>query len=183
MQHYLNKKTNQVRGFEPRDVLPVPQPIQDLEGNPAIDDDGKPVMQPAQTSALNQAIDAALADGFELMTDAQFADWQKSQADALANNPATLAAAAKAHRQSLLAETDPIANRDNRQTAALSTARMAELAAKGKAITAAQRKEMEAYAQVLRDVPETVKTWPTIKDSEWPAKPSWLDAMVKQVQA
>jgi hypothetical protein len=60
---------------------------------------------------------------------------------------------------------------------------MTALAAKGKAITAAQRKELEAYAQALRDVPETVKTWPSIKDSEWPAKPAWLDAMVKRVQA
>jgi Phage tail assembly chaperone protein len=183
MQHYLNKTTNQVRGFEPRDVFPDPQPMQDFEGNPMIDDDGNPVMQPAQTSALNQAIDAALADSFELLTDAQFADWQKAQADARANDPATLAAANKARRQALLAETDPIANRDNRQTAALTTARMAELATKGKAITAAQRKEMEAYAQALRDIPETVKTWPIIKDSEWPAKPSWLDAMVKRAQA
>jgi hypothetical protein len=183
MNYYLNKKNNQVRAFEPRDVSPDPQPIQDLEGNPVLDDNGKPAMQPAQTSALNQAIDAAQADGFELLTDVQFADWQKAQADARANDPATLAAAVKARRQALLAETDPIAARDSRQNAALTAAQVTALAAKGKAITAAQRKELEAYAQALRDVPETVKTWPSIKDSEWPAKPTWLEVMVKKVQA
>jgi Phage tail assembly chaperone protein len=183
MNHYLNKKNNQVRAFESRDVFPDQQPMQGLDGNPVLDRNGNPVMQAAQTSALNQAIDAAVADGFELLTDAQFADWQKAQADARANDPATLAAATKARRQALLAETDPIANRDNRQTAALTSAQVTALAAKGKAITAAQRKELEAYAQALRDVPEAVKTWPSIKDSEWPAKPTWLDAMVKRVQA
>jgi hypothetical protein len=67
-----------------------------------LDDDGKAVMQPAQTSALNQAIDAALADGFEMLIDAQFADWQQEQAQAAAQAAAAYVPPAVTMRQARL---------------------------------------------------------------------------------
>ncbi len=91
------------------------------------------------------------------------------------------AAANKAKRKMLLADTDPIADRDTRQNAAFTSAQMTALVGEGKAITPTQRKELEVYAQALRDMPETVNSWPSIKPSDWPAKPSWLDAMVKKM--
>ena len=89
----------------------------------------------------------------------------------------------KNRRQTLLAETDPIANRDTRQNAALTSTQIAALVTKGKAITAAQRKELEAYTQLLRDMGE-LKGWPAaVVDTDWPVKPGWLAAMVKRAQA
>ncbi len=102
MKYYLNKKTNEIYAFEPRDIFPDPQPMQDLEGKPILNADGTPAMQPAQTSALNQAIYAALAEGFELMTDAQFADWRQAQVQAAAQAAAAYIPPAVTMRQARL---------------------------------------------------------------------------------
>jgi uncharacterized protein YecA (UPF0149 family) len=89
----------------------------------------------------------------------------------------------KAHRQALLTETDWIAQRHVRQSAALTAAQLEARAKVGKAITTAQFKALENYAQALRDVPETVKAWPTMQAGDWPAKPDWLEAMLQKVAA
>ena len=126
---------------------------------------------------ISGLISGLIADGWIKLDDAAFAAWREPA------QAAALVAATKARRLTLLADTDPIANRDNRQNAALTSAQVAALAAKGKAITPAQRKELETYTQALRDLPEAVKAWPAVKDTDWPAKPSWLDAMSKRTGA
>lgn len=77
-------------------------------------------------------------------------------------------------RELRIGATDPLAIRHMRQELRFSAAEMAALAAKGKALTTAQFKELEAYTQALRDLPTTLKTWPVVAEGDWPKKPAFL---------
>lgn len=86
-----------------------------------------------------------------------------------------LLVAAKVKRQFMIAETDPLAIRHMRQELRFSAAEMEALVKNGKALTLSQFKELEAYTQALRDLPTTLKTWPTVTDADWPKKPAFME--------
>jgi hypothetical protein len=162
MKHYQHQKTKEVRAVEPFEFA-QPSTIKGI--------DGKETILPAVKSASEIAYDQLIADGFSKtpMTAKEF--------EAFRNPPKTpeqLAALVNAKRQSLLAETDALAIRHMRQSAALTAAQLDARAKAGKAITPAQFKGLEAYAQALRDLPESLKSWPVVADKDWPAKPVFL---------
>jgi hypothetical protein len=83
-------------------------------------------------------------------------------------------------RLQLISQTDPLAMRHIRQNERLTSVEMEALAKLGKALTTAQFKELEAYTQALRDLPTTLKTWPTVADTDWPKKPVFMDKPLAQ---
>jgi hypothetical protein len=94
---------------------------------------------------------------------------------ALPSDLDALLVSAKAKRQFMINETDPLAIRHMRQELRFTAPEMEALAKKGKALTLAQYKELEAYTQALRDLPTTLKTWPKVADSDWPKKPAFME--------
>lgn len=88
--------------------------------------------------------------------------------------------AANNMRGELIDATDPLAIRHMRQELRFTAPEMDALAKKGKALTLAQFKELEAYTQALRDLPTTLKTWPAVTDAEWPKKPAFMDKPTTQ---
>jgi hypothetical protein len=160
--HYQHPTTKQVRAVEPFEPA-KPTTFKNL--------DGKETILPAVKSKSEEAYDQLIADGFSKtpMTAEEFEAFRNPP-----KTPAQLADTVKAQRQALLAETDTLAMRHVRQSAALTAAQLEARAKAGKAITPAQFKELEAYAQALRDLPDTLKSWPVVAASAWPIKPSFL---------
>lgn len=152
-----------------------PQPVPGLPESPLTEAEAAPAPAPVHVKNHNdQAIDEGLAKGWTVVTD------EEQRAITLKAEQARMAAyvptpeANKAKRQALLTETDALAMRHVRQSAALTAAQLDARAKAGKAITPAQFKELETYAQALRDLPEVLKSWPVVAAKDWPAKPAFF---------
>jgi hypothetical protein len=99
----------------------------------------------------------------------------RARVDAQPTVEQQLLSVSKTMRQQLIDATDPLAIRHMRQELRFTAPEMEALAKRGKALTTAQYKELEAYTQALRDLPTTLKTWPTVADSDWPKKPAFME--------
>jgi ABC-type transporter Mla subunit MlaD len=112
-------------------------------------------------------------------TEAQYLEQESAKEiarlDALPSAAELLLAATKSKRQQLIADTDQLAVRHMRQELRFTAPEMDALAKKGKALTTAQFKELEAYTQALRDLPTTLKAWPAVTEADWPKKPAFMD--------
>ena len=179
MIYLQNPKKTEIRAFDkPQPAqAPIKILVPKMQNGKSVGGEFDEIEYAPQLSQNDKLIAELIADGWIELNDAAFAAWQ-APAQAAAQ-----VAAIKSRRLTLLSETDPIANRDNRQNAGLTSAQMTALAAKGKAITPAQRKELETYAQALRDLPETVKTWPVVTDAQWPTPPAWFVIMTNKTGA